>query len=107
MPVLDGEALRNAKILLKEYFDDNKARYYALLNYEGRDFTVFNIARFDPAMDERAEDIVLEILMNRGSIHLIDYQDETRSTVDCWIVKDGEPTIYKLFDYDWGVIECG
>lgn len=77
---------------------DKIATNYMLLAAEGRDFTVFRFEDIRMDFDKMVNEIV-EVLENRGVIKDVTKNDDF--TVDIWV----EGTLYKLFDYDWGVIE--
>lgn len=71
---------------------------YMLLAAEERDFTVFRFARIELEFDKMANEII-DTLESRGIVKDVTIQEDR--TMDIWV----DDKFYKLFDYDWGVIE--
>lgn len=92
-----------AKAKVKDFFveqleTDKLNENYMLLAAEKRDFTVFRFRGIEAKLDEMAEEIV-QVVESRGTLRDVTLNEDM--TVDFWI----DDVYYKLFDYDWGVIE--
>ena len=82
-------------------FKNNDARHFMLLSNDIRYFTVFNI---DKAAKETMEDAIIECVQNFGVIKDVEVNE---NNIDIWVKdSDDEVIFFKLFDYDWGIIEC-
>lgn len=109
---------------------DPDMEYFMLLNNEKHDYTVFQVPLWDlngaafqktPMYINSAQvrscydenDIqpeyfisqVIEVVTSRGKVHAIEFN--TDDTVDFWVQPANEDIcyLYKLFNYNWGVIE--
>lgn len=90
------EAIRS--FFMEQYQLDRLNENYMLLAAEQRDFTVFRFKETNMDFVKMANEIV-EILETRGVVKDVEIKDD--HTVDIWV----NDVFYKLFDYDWGVIE--
>ena len=82
-------------------FKNNDTRHFMLLSNEIHYFTVFNI---DKAAKETMEDAIIECVQNFGVIKAVEVNE---NDIDIWVKKSEDEVIFfKLFDYDWGIIEC-
>ena len=77
--------------------------YYMLLCREENDYTVVRVRK--AKNPDNFEDLIVELLESRGDIKDIDY-DTDKKSLECWIQKEDKVMMYKLFPYNWGVIEC-
>ncbi len=77
--------------------------YFMLLCREQNDYTVIRVRKANNP--DKFENLIIELLQSRGDIKDIDYGDD-KDSLECWIQKDEEVYMYKLFPYSWGVIEC-
>lgn len=77
--------------------------YYMLLCREENDYTVVRVRK--AKSQDKFEDLIIELLQSRGDIKDIDY-DTDKQSLECWVQKDDKIMMYKLFPYNWGVIEC-
>ena len=75
-----------------------------LLCREKNDYTVIRVRKANNP--DKFENLVIELLQDRGDIKDIDFGDDKKDSLECWIQKDDEIYMYKLFPYSWGVIEC-
>ena len=84
----------------------HSCKYIMLLCHERRDYTLFNLNKYDWTIEALKEDIS-EVLSNRGIILAIDYQGT--GAYEIWIKDNAseECFAYYLFDYSMGVIEVG
>lgn len=85
----------------------NKSTYCMLLCNERRDYTIFNLNKYNWRGSEAFKDEIILTLNNRGNILSIDLQED--GAYEIWI-KDfatEECFVYYLFDYSQGVIEVG
>jgi sporulation protein YlmC with PRC-barrel domain len=81
----------------------NETNYFMLLSNEINYFTVFNIDKV-AVEKEIFEDVVIECLQTIGIIKEIEVSE---NDVEIWVKKSEDEVIFfKLFDYDWGVVEC-
>ncbi len=98
--------MHEARDIVKDYMVDlvqteQVPDYFMLLSVEKRDFTVFAFVDRGFSNQELNSfvDNLFEVVMDRGILKDISVQDD--GSIDMWI--DNE--FYKLFDYDWGVVE--
>ena len=77
--------------------------YFMLLCREENDYTVVRVRK--ARSPDKFEDLIIELLQSRGDIKDIDY-DTDKKSLECWIQKEDKIMMYKLFPYNWGVIEC-
>lgn len=83
---------------MEQYQLDRINENYMLLAAEKKDFTVFRFKGMELDFTVMAKEIV-EVLESRGVIKDVTVNEDF--TVDIWV----NDVFYKLFDYDWGVIE--
>ena len=76
--------------------------HYMLLCNDIHSYTVFEVC---DEYEEKAEDIVLEILQNTGVIQQIN-KSEVDNAIECWIKNENGVFMFLLFNYDWGFITC-
>lgn len=101
LPSLITEAqLKPGKKLLHDYMINNG--YFMLLCNDIHYYTVL-AKHFDT--DELAEDVVIELLTDKGSIQSINFNAD-KTAVECWIKNEEGCFMFLLFNYDWGVIPC-
>lgn len=77
-------------------------KYLMLLNAEGRDYTVFAISEYGLDGHYGFLEELSDVIDSRGELKDIDFDDDG---VNFWVQKDDICSLYKLFDYDFGVIE--
>lgn len=89
--------------LAKDLFAREKLKYWMLLGYENRDFTIFNFLDRDNAKGFKKD--FTETLTNRGKVLNIEKQPD--GNYEIWIreVDSDENLVYYFFDYTEGVIE--
>lgn len=86
---------------IKDYLKAHPSRYYLMLNNEKRYYTFYTFRKeykFDTMTDN-----ILEIIKDLGEIKDVTVNDS--DALEFWIVYDGRPTMFLLFDYTRGVIE--
>ena len=103
MGTLEAFDMQESIRILNDYFcelygQDKISTNYMLLCEEDRDFTVFRFRGMELRIDEMVNEI-LEVVESRGVIK--DVTKNNDATVDIWV----DDRLYKLFDFDWGVIE--
>lgn len=77
--------------------------YYMLMCREDNYYTVIKVRK--AKSPDKFEDLIIELLQVHGDIKDIDY-DTDKKSLECWVQKDDEIKMFKLFPYSWGVIEC-
>ena len=77
--------------------------YYMLMCREDNYYTVVKVRK--AKSPDKFEDLIIELLQVHGDIKDIDY-DTDKKSLECWVQKDDEIKMFKLFPYGWGVIEC-
>ena len=92
--------LESCKKILRKF---KHLGYYMLLCREENDFTVIRVRK--TKNPDKFEDLIIELLQSRGDIKDIDY-DSDKKSLECWVQKEDKIMMYKLFPYNWGVIEC-
>ena len=103
--LITDNQLAAEKSLIKEFmhkYSPFTMGHYMLLCNELRNYTVFEVC---DEYEEKAEDIVLEILQNIGVIQQIN-KAENENAIECWIKNQNGVFMFMLFDYDWGFITC-
>ena len=103
MGTLEPFDMKESIKILSDYFfelykEDKISTNYMLLCVEDRDFTVFRFRGLELRIDEMVNEI-LEVVESRGVVKDVTKNDD--ATVDIWV----DDRLYKLFDFDWGVIE--
>jgi hypothetical protein len=89
---------------IKQFFLNNKDKYFMLLNRETYNFTLFNLGNKDDITMQRIMKDFKLCLVNRGNVLSADLT-ESKDAYEIWISADDEPLVYYLFPYDLGVIE--
>lgn len=79
-----------------------QTEYFMLLSNEKRDYTVFAFDRGTASRRDLVSEI-FSIVLSRGKLKAVEFNED--NTVDFWVLIDDECFMYKLFDYDFGVIE--
>lgn len=106
LPSLITESqLASGKALIKEFvhnYSPFTMGHYMLLCNELHHYTVFEVCN---EYEEKAEDIILEVLQNVGVIQQIN-KAENENAIECWIKNQNGVFMFMLFDYDWGFITC-
>ena len=103
--LITEKQLASGKALIKEFvhnYSPFTMGHYMLLCNELRHYTVFEVC---DEYEEKAEDIVLEVLQNVGVIQQIN-KAENENAIECWIKNQNGVFMFMLFDYDWGFITC-
>jgi hypothetical protein len=89
---------------IKQFFLNNKDKYFMLLNRETYNFTLFNLGNKNDITIKKIMEGLKECLDNRGDVISIDLT-EAKDAFEIWISADDEALVYYLFPYDTGVIE--
>lgn len=105
LPDMSTEDISNAKKKLTNLIDEIRSSYYMLLCKERSDYTVFSIYFDYKDSTSMATEEIFSIVESRGKIRGVEFNDD--ETIDFWVLIDEEVFMYKLFDYEWGVIEVG
>lgn len=88
------------------YLQDNRAKFYMLLNNGQRYYTLF----FWKHKDRKGEKVnklaseITDIVTELGPVKDI-VKNEINGALEFWVDYKGEPTIFVLFDYTRGVVE--
>ena len=94
--------LEPCKKLLRKF---KKLGYFMLMCREDNYYTVIKVRK--AKNPDKFEDLVIELLQVHGDIKDIDWSNDKKEDLECWVQpKDGEPKLFKLFNYSWGVVEC-
>lgn len=103
LPVRSTPAeLESCKKILRKF---KRLGYFMLLCREENDYTVIKVRKAKNNPDN-FEDLIIELLQSRGDIKDIDWSNDKKEDIECWVQKDDKIMMYKLFPYSWGVIEC-
>ena len=103
--LLTEKQLAKGKALIKDFmhaYAPFSMGHYMLLCNDIHSYTVFEVCN---EYEEKAEDIVLEILQNIGVIQQIN-KSEVDNAIECWIKNENGVFMFLLFNYDWGFITC-
>lgn len=97
-----AELEQKEEALAKSIFSWN-CEYMMLLCNDKRDYTTIRLLRDEESTAVAAAHTCVEIARDRGILKSIEPYE---STADIWITDEtGESFMYKLFPYDWGVID--
>lgn len=98
--------IEEGKKIVRDYLTDLALTetipdYFMLLAAEKRDFTVFAFVDrgFSSSQLNSFVDNLFEVVMDRGVLKDVEVKED--GSIDIWV----NDVFYKLFDYDWGVIE--
>lgn len=80
-----------------------KLGYFMLMCREENYYTVIRVRK--AKSPDNFEDLIIELLQTFGDIKDIDY-DTDKKSLECWVQKEDEVKMFKLFPYGWGVLEC-
>lgn len=86
---------------IKNYLKAHPSKYYLMLSNEKRYYTLYTFKegyKFNDMADN-----ILEIAKDLGEIK--DITVNSGDALEFWIVYDGEPTMFLLFNYTDGVVE--
>jgi hypothetical protein len=105
MSAMTDEDIQKSKELIHKFCkEQDGAIYFALMNREDYDFTMFQIGF--GGQEPKIEDVVIDLLQERGELKDIDLTKESPQGIECWITKDKTSKVYYLFNYQEGVIKC-
>lgn len=102
MPELSEKRIKEEITNLALNLAEKKYQYYALLNNEQRDYTIFNFCTKTPAALNFREDL-FECLLNRGKV--ISIEAKAYDSYEIWLKIGEEVFCYYFFPYDIGVLE--
>ena len=78
-------------------------KYMMLLCNDKRDYTTIHLLNNTESACQAAVHACVEVVRDRGVLKSI---EPFESTADFWITDEtGESFMYKLFPYDWGIID--
>ena len=80
-----------------------KLGYFMLMCREENYYTVIRVRK--AKSPDIFEDLIIELLQTFGDIKDIDY-DTDKKSLECWVQKEDDVKMFKLFPYGWGVLEC-
>lgn len=86
---------------IRNYLKTNPSKYYLMLSNEKRYYTLYKF-KDSLKFNEMASEI-LDITKDLGEFKDVMVNDN--GALEFWIVYDGEPTMFVLFDYTRGVVE--
>ena len=99
-PLITYTELEPCKKILRKF---KKLGYFMLMCREDNYYTVIRVRKANNP--DKFEDLIIELLQQYGDIKDIDY-DSDKESLECWVQKDNEVKMFKLFNYSWGVLEC-
>lgn len=107
MPDHEGEQLQADIILINQYDDKTKAKYYMLLCKEYNYYTIFNYYKTWADSAPTLGKIVRECLENVGTIRACDYDNiDNPTAIEIWVhTNEDETHCFHLFPYDEGVVD--
>lgn len=103
--ILTRTEVKKALKEVKEFFKENKDKYFMLLCKDRGDYTLFNFNNKNDISLQNAIKDVQECLENRGSI--ISIESDNGYNLEIWLRIDDDTFLYYIFPYDIGVIEEG
>lgn len=92
--------LEPLKKILRKF---KKLGYFMLMCREDNYYTVLRVRKTKNL--DTFEDLIIELLQEHGDIKDIDY-DTDKQSLECWVQKEDDVKMFKLFAYNWGVVEC-
>lgn len=92
--------LEPLKKILRKF---KKLGYFMLMCREDNYYTVLRVRK--AKNPDTFEDLIIELLQEHGDIKDIDY-DTDKQSLECWVQKEEDVKMFKLFAYNWGVVEC-
>lgn len=92
--------LEPLKKILRKF---KKLGYFMLMCREDNYYTVLRVCK--TKNPDTFEDLIIELLQEHGDIKDIDY-DTDKQSLECWVQKEDDVKMFKLFNYNWGVLEC-
>ena len=92
--------LEPLKKILRKF---KKLGYFMLMCREDNYYTVLRVRK--AKNPDTFEDLIIELLQEHGDIKDIDY-DTDKQSLECWVQKEDDVKMFKLFNYNWGVLEC-
>lgn len=92
--------LEPLKKILRKF---KKLGYFMLMCREDNYYTVLRVRK--AKNPDTFEDLIIELLQRHGDIKDIDY-DTDKQSLECWVQKEDDVKMFKLFAYNWGVVEC-
>ena len=92
--------LEPCKKILRNF---KKLGYFMLMCREDNYYTVVRVRK--AKNPDKFEDLIIELLQEHGDIKDIDY-DSDKQSLECWVQKDDEVRMFKLFPCSDWVIEC-
>lgn len=92
--------LEPCKQILRKF---KKLGYFMLMCREDNYYTVIRVRKTNSP--DKFEDLIIELLQEHGDIKDVDY-DTDKKSLECWVQKDDEVKMFKLFNYNWGIVEC-
>lgn len=95
--------IEQAKELVCKYIKKTDNCYYALLNYENKDFTICDVQSGISLKTAAQVEDLFSIVENRGSIYSVDIS-ENNQAIQFWIEIKGQMYCYLFFAYDNGVV---
>lgn len=99
-PLITYIELEPCRKILRKF---KKLGYFMLMCREDNYYTVIRVRKANNP--DKFEDLIIELLQEHGDIKDIDY-DSDKESLECWVQKDNEVKMFKLFNYSWGVLEC-
>lgn len=92
--------LEPLKKILRKF---KKLGYFMLMCREDNYYTVLRVRK--AKNPDTFEDLIIELLQEHGDIKDIDY-DTDKQSLECWVQKEDDVKMFKLFNYNWGVLGC-
>lgn len=101
MPCMLWEDVLQKNKEIWEFCDKTQNKYYMLLCYDVRYFTLFE--RVDSKPFTFIENAVIECARDIGDIVAIETREDA---IEIWVKNDNEAFVMYFFPYDAGVIKC-
>jgi hypothetical protein len=100
-PILTKEELEEKKNIVNSFIEETNNKYYMMLCYEQRDFTIFTI---EEDKNNLSNVLVDECLINRGQVRVID-KTKDNNAIEIWITNNEGTYCYYFFPYDAAIVE--
>lgn len=105
LPDLSGDEILAKEEVIKQYDKEQDANFYMMLCNELKYYTLFQVNEIYDY--ELFSTEVINCLVDfADSIKAIDLT-KNKDAIEIWFMQDNNPYVMYLFNYEYGVIDCG
>ena len=103
LPTMSDEALEKSILYIVSFLDEDKAKYYLLLNHDSNYYTLFTFPNDNYYPVGLARELI-GIIKDLGPVKSIE-KSNNGSALEIWIGDGDDCHVYMLFNYTQGVVE--